>query len=233
MNAFIFAPATNSHGNDANGAFRPGAQAFKKINGTPQDIFYFDWRDGEAAKRKKIISKLLSTPCDDPDGLDAVVYFGHGTTNALESAGFRANASSKAPRTDIMDLASAIASVCKHDGRVILYACSSGSLPTSFASALATALGTTDAVVFGHTCVGHSFTNPYVTTFEAGSSGRFVVEPGSRNWRAWVKAIHAGNTNDPTKNPLWAQFPFLDDDAIRARLGDTIPSGLRPPVGIF
>src|SRR5262249_54307696 len=91
MNGFIFASGVDNpkHGpHDANGAFRPGAQAFKKVHDIPQDIYYFDWRDKDADLRRRILDKLTTVPCDDPDGLDVVAYFGHGISRGLPSAGF-------------------------------------------------------------------------------------------------------------------------------------------------
>jgi hypothetical protein len=225
MNGFIFASGVNQPGypNDAMGAFRPGAEAFKKIFAIPQPIYYFDWQDPAATKRGKILNKIRTVACDDSDGLDVVAYFGHGVQKGLSSADFyRDNAS---------DLASAIASVSKWNVRVVLYACSAGALQESFASALASALNSTDAAVFGHTSAKHAFANPDATAF-TGSVGRWVVAPGSPNWSAWEKAIAAGNSLDPTKKSLWARFPFMSENEIRAELGDPVAGGTsRAPGG--
>ena len=236
MNGFIFASGVDNpnHGpHDATGAFRPGAQAFKKVHNIPQDIFYFDWRDKDADLRQRILDKLATVPCDDPDGLDVVAYFGHGISRGLPSAGFYSEDHAHKVRSDAQDLAAAIASVSKHEVRVVLYACSAGQLPTSFASALATALNSTDAAVFGHDRIGHSFANPYVTIFQPGSPGRYVVEPGSTNWKAWAKAVRAGNSLHPARDNFWARFPFMSEDEIKAELGDAVPGGFSRPVGRF
>jgi hypothetical protein len=66
-----------------------------------------------------------------------------------------------------------------------------------------------------------------------GHVGRSVVAPGSNDWKAGVKAIPAGNSNDLTKHDLWARFPFLGEDEIGAELGDFVPSGIGRPVGRF
>jgi len=220
MNGFIFASGVNDpkHGNDATGAFRPGAQAFKKIHKIPQDIFYFDHNEKDAVLRKKILTRLATLPCDDGEGLDVVAYFGHGIPRGLPSAGFYSEDRSHKVTEYVKDLAFAIASTCKQSVKVVLYACSAGSLPHSFAGALAVALGSQDALVFGHTCSGHSFGNPYVSVFDCGHTGRFVIDPKDPQWKTWAKAIRAGNSNDPTKHPLWAEFPFMDEDEIRTAL---------------
>jgi hypothetical protein len=224
MNGFIFASGVNHHGNDSTGAFRPGAEAFKRIHSIPQPVFYFDHNDAGAKLRKKILDRLMTLPCDDPDGLDVVAYFGHGVQNGLPSAHFYMD--------HVQELAAAIIATSKHEVRVILYACSAGKLPTCFASALATAMNTTDAAVFGHHTVGHSFANPYVTTFDIGHVGRYVVQPGSSNWHTWSKAIRDGNAHPRTKTP-WARFPFQCEDEVRAELGDFVPGGVCRPVGQF
>jgi len=64
-----------------------------------------------------------------------------------------------------------------------------------------------------------------------GPVGRDVVAPGSKDWKAWVKAIPAGNSNDPTKHDLWARFPFLGEDEIRAELGDAAAADPTPEGG--
>jgi hypothetical protein len=234
MNGFIFASGVNNpkFGKaDSVHAFQPGARAFKKIHGIPQDIFYFDWQEKDAVLRQKILNKIRTIPVDDNDGLDVVAYFGHGIQHGLPSAGFYSTDHSGKPTGQVQELASAIASVSKNEVRVVLYACSAGALPTSFAGALATALNSSNAAVFGHTISGHTFGNPYVTVFTSSHVGRYVVAPGSKNWHAWAKAIRAGNANDPTKHPLWAKFPFMSEDEIRAELGDFVPGGVCAPVG--
>ena len=224
MNGFIFASGVNHHGNDANGAFRPGAEAFKKIHGIPQPIFYFDHNESHAKLRDKILTRLLTTPCADPNGLDVIAYFGHGIQNGLPSAHLYLD--------DVQALASAISSTSKQEVRVVLYACSAGTLPTSFGSRLASALNTTDSAVFGHQTVGHSFANPYVTIFDTCHVGRYVVEPGSPNWKTWAREIRAGNEHTMSKT-LWARFPFMSEDEIRAELGDFVSGGVCRPVGRF
>src|SRR5436309_3443072 len=141
MNAFIFASGVNQFGRDADWGFRAGAEEFKKIHQVPQPICYFDWRKSQAEKQKKITDDLISVGCDDPEGLDAVVYFGHGQSDALLSAGYYSPKGGNVVTDDVCDLAGTIVATCKHDAKVILYSCSSGKLMNSFAGALSFALG--------------------------------------------------------------------------------------------
>jgi hypothetical protein len=221
MNGFIFASGVNQPGfpNDAVGSFRPGATWFKKINGIKQEVFYFDYSEAAATKRQKILAKLRSTASDDDDGLDVVAYFGHGIQGGLASADIY--------KEHAMELAYAIAAVSKNNVRVVLYSCSSGALVDSFAGALAQALGSTEACVFGHTSAKHAFANPDVTVFNGGSTvGSYVVDPSSGDWSKWKKAIEAGNALDPSKNPLWATFPFMGKDELGANLGTFATGGV-------
>ncbi len=124
MNGFIFASGVNDPskgaGADATGAFRPGAEAFKRINGIRQDIFYFDWRVAAGELRRTILERLRTVPCDDPDGLDVVAYFGHGIPRGLSSAKFYSSDTAGRPSADVQELASAIASVSKNEVRIVL-----------------------------------------------------------------------------------------------------------------
>jgi len=224
MNGFIFASGVNQPGypNDAIGSFRPGAEGFKKIHGIPQPIFYFDWQSSAADKRRTILSALRSVQCDDPDGLDVVAYFGHGVKDGLSSA--------EIYKGQAQELAFAIGSVSKWNVRVVLYACSAGQLQDSFGQALSSALASSEAAVFGHTTAKHAFANPDVTVF-TGYFGRWVVPLNSPDRAAWVRAIEAGDSDPVTKNPLWAQFPFMGEDEIKARLGNFVAGGASRPSG--
>jgi hypothetical protein len=216
MNGFIFASSVNTPDKaDATTVFRPCAEAFKRIHNVPQSILYFDHNDSGAATRQQVLNRLRTTPCEDPDGFDFIAYFGHGSPSSLPSAEFR--------MADVQDLAQAIVATSKHEVRVILYACSAGALPTSFASALSHALNMTDAAVFGHTTSGHAAANPHVTTFSIGNPCRYVVAPGSSHWSAWRSALQAAKYRERrATETLWARFPFMSEDAIRAELGSSV-----------
>src|SRR5205085_10133659 len=141
----------------------------------------------------------MTVACDDPEGLDAVVYFGHGWEHGLSSARFNDEAARYGSADQVDDLARAISMVSKHDVRVIFYACRAGALGDSFAKHISMALNNGDALVYAHELVpgtpygdGHSFCNPYVTVWDKSHLGRFVIEPHSTYWNAWREAMKAG-----------------------------------------
>lgn len=210
MNAFIFASGVNEKGLDADWGFRLGAEEFKKIHQIPQPICYFDWRKSRADRRKKIIDDLISVGCDDPEGLDAVVYFGHGQSDALLSAGFYSPQGGNVITDEVQDLANMIVATSKHDVKVILYCCSSGKLMNSFAGSLSAAMAPMDARVYGHTVKGHTFANAYVSLFESSMVGSYLVEEGSKAWPSWKLEMDAANTKNWKRHQLWALFPFMD-----------------------
>src|SRR5262249_51617386 len=224
MNGFIFASGVHQPGypNDADGVFRPGAEGVKKLHGIPQPICYFDWQSSAADKRRTILSALRSVQCDDPDGLDVVAYFGHGVKDGLSSADIY--------KGQVQELAFAIGSVSKWNVRVDVYASPAGLVQDSFGQALSSALASPESAVFGHTTARHAFANPDVTVF-TGNAGRWVVALDSPDRAAWVAAIKAGDSIPVTKNPLWAQFPFMGEDEIKARNGNFVAGGASRPSG--
>jgi hypothetical protein len=226
MNAFIFASSVNKHKGDATHAFVPGAQIFKKLHEVPQEICFFDYRDKDRA-RTQILHALLTTPCEDPEGLDAVVYFGHGWEHGLSSARFNDETARYGSAAQVAELAQAISMVSKHDVRVILHACRAGALADSFAKHISLALKSSDALVYAHELVpgsphgdGHSFCNPYVTVWDKTHLGRFVIAPHSTYWNAWRQAMKAAKASRKAAedNPLWACFPFMSQDQLEAYL---------------
>src|SRR5438105_1827644 len=144
MNAFIFASNVNKHKGDATHAFVPGAEVFKKLHDIPQEICFFDYREKDQA-RKQILHRLMTTPCEDPEGLDAVVYFGHGWEHGLSSARFNDETARYGSAEQVGELARAISMVARHDVRVIFYACRAGALGDSFAKHISLALNNSDA----------------------------------------------------------------------------------------
>lgn len=226
MNGFIFASGVNDpnhgYGHDSSGAFRPGAEAFKEIHAIPQEIFFFDYRLRAAELRSSIINTLLTLPCPDPTGLDVVAYFGHGIRTELTSAGFRLGRDTN----DVVSLAKAISATCKHDVRVVLYACDAGQLPKSFAWGLANALNSFGGRVYGHQNTRHAFCNPHVTVFETGGIGRYLVEQGSPYWSGWARQLRAAAGHE-TEHTLWATFPFMTEDELHAACLSATPAPAR------
>jgi hypothetical protein len=60
-------------------------------------------------------------------------------------------------------------------------------------------------VVFGHTCAGHGFTNPYVTRYPYTplDNQPYLIDPQSSFWRQWRTTIKAPNSD------MWMRFPFM------------------------
>lgn len=198
----VLAPAYNSPTRraDATGAFHPGARQFQRIHGLPDPVL-FDNRQSAPACRRAVLDAIQAAS----GPLDVIAYFGHGLVNALSSAGFRSQ--------DIGELAEAIRAKCRDGAPIVLYACSAGAFG-GFAEGLANAINVGPLrdeycrVVYGHTCSGHSFYNPYVTHFPARAH---VVQPGSLDFPRWRNALRTTN--------LWARFPFLGDAQIHAEIG--------------
>ena len=61
--------------------------------------------------------------------------------------------------------------------------------------------------VYGDTCSGHSFYNPFVTCFPA---RELIVPPRTRLFRQWREALRRGD--------LWARFAFMSDEAMQAEI---------------
>jgi hypothetical protein len=92
----------------------------------------------------------MTTACDDPEGLDAVVLFGHGWEHGLASARFHDETARYGSADQVAELARAVSMVSKHDVRVIFYACRAGTLDDSFAKHISLALNHSDALVYAH-----------------------------------------------------------------------------------
>lgn len=199
----IVAPRHNSPGkHDATGAFHIGAREFQSVHGLAEPVFF----DNSAAPAERRLD-FLDTIRGAPGRLDVIAYFGHGSVNGLPSA--------KLYTRHLPDLADAIRAVTKSNAVILLYACSAGSFG-GFASALSDQLNGgvcgpgNRRAVYGHTNSGHSFYNPRVTLFP---DRAFVVEPGSSEWRPWVRKLRS--------TVLWAKFPFMTDGQLEAALATT------------
>ena len=138
--------------------------------------------------------------------LDTLVYFGHGLLDALNTAGFYHPRHTPA-------LANAIRQVAEPGIRIVLYACSAGSIG-GFASHLHAALADINPQLDGHTSVGHAFQNPDVTRCGGGLSanGEWLIPRGDPLWRAWYQRMQS------TQDSMWCNFPFMTREQIRASL---------------
>jgi hypothetical protein len=203
-NAFIFAPmfnqppdGANPNGNDATGAFQPGAQMFSAFctrNGATVTTVLFNNHASGEQRRNEILHNLAIAPAQ----IDTIAYFGHGTGDWLASAAIGSSA--------LSDFIASLRGNCGFTPTIVLYACSCGA-PNGIASKIADGLSDVLGKVYGHATAGHAFRNPTVRAFPGGTR----VAPAD-NIRGWVEAF-----NDP-KNDLWIRFPFMTDDEIAAEL---------------
>jgi hypothetical protein len=132
--------------------------------------------------------------------LDVVVYFGHGTRASLPSADIYWK--------DIKTLAPLISRAAAPGCQVLLFACSTGEIGC-FANQLSKLMNY-EYTVWGHTCVGHSFTNPYLTRFPNEGSP-FLIEPRGPLWAKWYKLIKS-------KSDVWTRFPFMEQEELEAEI---------------
>jgi len=203
-NAFIFAPMLNEppnkanpNGNDATGAFIPGAAMFEKFctrNGGQATKLLFN---NHAAERQ-VFNQILLALSAAPPQLDTIAYFGHGIKDLMVSA--------KIGRGFLNEFTRALRAACGFGPRIVLYACSCGA-PGGIASSIADALSDQLAIVYGHSVDGHAYMNPAVRWYPGGLDA--WIYGTSTTW--WKKF------NDPASD-LWMRFPFLTIDELRAEL---------------
>lgn len=211
--SFIFGPKNNSkHGNDPNdatGAFHVGMRIWNQLyggsNGTVISHYFLN---GEGLGPAKVQQGILDAMRQGSGGqyYDAICYFGHGTKNGLESAGWYGDKISSL--TDAIDELGAV------DVKVLLYACSCAA-PSGIANKMANNLQVwwqSGTEVHGHVSPGHTFANPQYRRYpNAGGEVGFTVAP-PKKVGAWIKAI------SNQKNTLWARYPFMTPEEIEAEL---------------
>jgi hypothetical protein len=179
---------------DVRNVFAPGSETFARIHHLPPPIPVNNGHKEEA--RRQLIEGVRNAP----GPLAAVAYFGHGLIDGLVGTGLG--------MTEAPDFADAIRGrVDRVRGtRVIFYACSTGGLG-GFAERLADLLRGRNVTVYGHDGPGPAMTRPYVRCFPGGD---WVVAPGDPLFRAWSAALRDSD--------LWAHFPFMTNEQLRARL---------------
>ena len=220
----VFAPAHNTDGKaDAIGAFQPEAKAFCLARNICQPVRLFDNNRPMPLRFADMLD--LFNLCR-PNTVETVAFFCHGTKRGLQCGLTVTNA----PR-----FAGALERVCVAAPRIILYACDAardadadraddcapgpggeGGLADVLRAQLMArgVMGT----VYAHTTVGHTTRNPFVRRFGADelAGGRWVVEPHSAGWRAWVLAL---------RGPMRFSFPFMSQVEIDATLQAPLPVG--------
>src|SRR5262245_38809393 len=160
-NAFIFAPqfnqppdTANPHGNDATGAFHPGAnqfEAFCQQSGDAAKLLFNNHAPGRGPLNE-IVHEMQTTP----GRFDAIAYFGHGTKDIMVSAKIGPGLRD--------EFIAALRANCTTEAVIILYACSCGA-PGGIAEQIANSLSDLSVTVFSHAVAGHSFRNPVVRQF--------------------------------------------------------------------
>src|SRR4051794_38945930 len=119
-NPFIFAPMfnqppddANPHGNDATGAFQPGAQRFADFctrNGAAVTSVLFNNHAPGEQRRNDILHNISIAPAQ----IDTIAYFGHGTGDWLASAAIGSSA--------LPDFIAALRGACGFAPTIVLYA---------------------------------------------------------------------------------------------------------------
>jgi hypothetical protein len=189
--SFVFFPAHNQlpdahnpKGNDATGAFQPGAEMYRKYYtglGKAVVMCKFD-NQAPAEKRRAQILNAMAVGAGEA-WYDAIVYFGHGYKDGMPSAGFGPNS--------IGSLNDAIWNYGQYSVKVILYACSCAA-EGGYAWRISESMkpwANEGYRVYGHLSAGHAFTNPQVRQYPNGGSVAGIrtapagkIAPGSRRW---------------------------------------------------
>jgi hypothetical protein len=222
-----FVPDTNSPGKrDVTGAFLPEARAFTGLHDLPDPVAFPSGAGVSFRRRGDAVLRAIAQHRD----LEVVAFFCHGWRDGIQ-AGFRV------PSID--RLADALAVAGTPQLIVALYACDAArdaddarSDDTGaagpggdggFADELRDALcrrGLVDCRVDAHVTTAHTTRNPYVRRFEGGGSimggqgGSWLVRPGSRLWRTWVRALR-GTT-------LRLRFPLMSAADVHAELARSL-----------
>lgn len=193
MRGLVFAQSVNMNDKrkDATGAFIPGATYFTRKHSLGKPIWLDDTGD------KKTMIDGIAKASD----VDVIVYFGHGVRSGLPSADIWWK--------DLPALTQAVRSAAAPGCQVILFACTSGE-QGCFGNQLSKLLEY-KYKVWGHTCVGHSFTNPYVTSYPHEGGSPFLIEPKGPLWAKWYKLIKS-------KSDIWARFPFLTKEQVETEI---------------
>jgi hypothetical protein len=211
-----FVPDANTPGKvDVDGAFLPEARAFARYQGVvlPDTVIRRFPAAALLQKRRAVCVQAFDTAYEP---LELVAFFCHGWRDGLQ-AGFG--------KAQVLVLARLLALHAKVDAHVLLYACQTGrdgdALEADdrepgpggdggFADELrdtCEALGRR-VTVMGHTTAGHCTWNPYARYFApgcAGKGGHWYVEPESKLWPRWVRALR--DPRSTLKFRFWGMTP--------------------------
>lgn len=195
--ALIFAPLRNTGTKkDATGAFIPEAREFIKSLALNTQVKFFDNDPSRVfSDRRSDCEHHFS----EFTGADIVAFFCHGWKDGIQAGWVKGT---------IHKLAQSLSKSCSPSPTILLYACDAGrdedgdraddtlSGPGGeggFADMLRddcrrVGLG---ATIYAHATEGHCTWNPYVRVFlpDEAAGGRWIIEPRSPLWSAWVKAL--------------------------------------------
>ncbi len=230
----VFVSGVNSKGKkDASGAFVPESKKFAKIHNIPvENVFYVDCtKRVSPTTRAEIVEKALRNK--KGANLKSIAFFGHGWSTGIQF-GFNLK--------NCYLLSKLIADCSDSDVKIGLFACltAENSIKDNdhrrigpgtdggFADRLRDNLvrnGVEYGWVDAHKTAGHAVWNPYVVRFlcesvkylEYGAvGGGWIVEPGSRYWRYWVKMLKCDGSN------LRWTYLFEEELDIKNRLAKNI-----------
>jgi hypothetical protein len=187
-------PLHNTPGmHDDDGAFEPGASKIAAALGPQAERLSIDNLKPEPERFADFLQDVTAPPM-----FESWVFVSHGWHTGIEEG----LANGNLPRL-----------AAKVPPKVVLFCCSTASPPlaTSFAAALVK-YGAQDVVA--HDRRGHAFLNPYavhVRQVGVTPESRFIVEPGSANWHAWIAFLRSGG---------WIDLALFAIDAGAAQRGN-------------
>lgn len=215
--ALVFAPAINSPGKRDAEEFLREAHAFCRANGLRDEVILFDNHEGLLERREVLLQRVHERP---PASLDVLALFCHGWPTGVQLGFTGAGA---------RGLAKSLKGVSASELTVALYCCSTGAdddgsdaderLPGpggdgGFADRLRDELCELGvrATVYAHSTAGHCTRNPFVRVFapDERRGGHWLVEPHSKLWPAWVRALRSTD--------LRLRYPFMSREQIEAEL---------------
>ncbi len=195
---YAVAAGVNTKDGDATGAFIPGAQKFSKIYGGSYKVF----DNGKSGKKN-----FLEAVGAAPSCLDLFAYFGHGWESSTDCTHGQLGSAGIISDQDLDEFATILKTKITDTATIALYACWAGK-EKGLTTRLQSKLGG-NVWIYGHTCAGHSYTNPAVSEVNK-MAYRKMYPYGSDLYSAWSEALQYTD--------LWARFPMLTDSDITREL---------------
>jgi hypothetical protein len=224
----IFYSSKNSHvKKDATGAFIPEARAFARHYTVPDEhVIGIDCSQPKRQRRAQVLEGIESV-----EGLEGLLFFCHGWPTGIQF-GFNLR------NLDV--LAALISGHSADDIKIGLMACltaenrerdnevddvgpaTDGGFADQLRDMLAD-MGQKKGWIDGHKTAGHTSWNPRVVRFlledvteedDKHQGGAWIVQPGSRYWKRWRKALKNNTGN------LRYEFFRKDELAIKQQLSE-------------